>query len=320
MSFTLPNPTAPTNGQLGDATPILQNETAIAQAIASFDGSQVQAGTIVEAAFSNSVNPRLRGSEIMASFVYSGCLWSLVSGFSGTMTGGTIYVNGYRTVVSGVGSNTFAASSDTYVYIDYLGNVTYQAVSNSANSPSAVASAILVAIVVTNGSTITSINQGSIAATAPIVSSNLLTTNDSLGNLIYPTDPNGRVLGFRKATASQGTASTPKIQATSLSCPVIIPTGRNIKVTAYEPQITSDSGALNAYLSIWDGVVASGTQYQETTVTISASAFALALQAEAQITLTAGLHTINAGIRVSASSASYIASSTAPAFIRVELA
>ena len=36
MSFSLPNPTTPTNGQPGNATPILQNEQAIAQAIATF--------------------------------------------------------------------------------------------------------------------------------------------------------------------------------------------------------------------------------------------------------------------------------------------
>lgn len=171
MAFSLPNPTVPTNGQPGNAIPILENELALAQAIASFDGSQIQAGSVTEAAFANAVNPRLRSSEMMANFVFSGCTWSLVSGFSGTMTGGTIYVNGYRVVVAGVGANTFAASSDTYVDIDYLGNVTYQAVANGANAPTITANAIRVAKIITSGAAITSVVQSG---------------SDSASNIIYP--------------------------------------------------------------------------------------------------------------------------------------
>lgn len=162
MSFVLPNPTVPTNGQLGDATPILQNETAIAQAIASFDGSQIQAKSVQSAALADNINPQIRGAETLANFVFTGCIWSLVSGFSGTMTGGTIYVNGFRVIVSGVGANTFNASNDTYVDIDNLGNVTYQAVSNGANSPTLTVNSIRIAKIVTSGSTITSVVQSGI--------------------------------------------------------------------------------------------------------------------------------------------------------------
>lgn len=175
MTFSLPNPTTPTNGQPGDATPILQNELAIAQAIQNFDGSQINSKTVTETALADAVNPRLRGSETLANFVYSGCLWSIVSGLNGTMTGGTIYVNGYRTIVTGVGSNTFGASKDTYVDIDYLGNLTYNAVANNATAPSLTANAIRVAKVVTSGSAITTITQAQNA--------------DGIGNIIYPSGP-----------------------------------------------------------------------------------------------------------------------------------
>lgn len=174
MSFSLPNPNVPTNGQPGDATPLLQNEVAIAQAIASFDGSQVQSKTITEGALADAVNPRLRGLETLANFVYTGCVWSLVSGLSGTMTAGTIYVNGYRTLVTGVGANTFAASSDTYVDIDYLGNITYNAVSNGASAPSLTANSLRVAKIVTSGVAITSIVQSGV---------------DSNNVQVYPTSP-----------------------------------------------------------------------------------------------------------------------------------
>jgi hypothetical protein len=172
MAFTLPYPTTPQNGQPGDATPILQNELAIAQAIANFDGSQIIAASVTETALANAVNPRLRYSEAFSNFVYSGCVWSVVSGANATMIGGTIYVNGYRVIVSGVVSNTFGTLLDTYVDIDYLGNVTYPSVSNGSTAPALTSNSIRVAKVVTNGSAITGIFQSG---------------RDTAGNLIYNT-------------------------------------------------------------------------------------------------------------------------------------
>lgn len=248
MSFLLPNPSVPTNGQPGDATPILQNELAIAQAIASFDGSQIQNGSVQSAALADNINPQVRGAETLANFVYSGCLWSLVSGFSGTMTGGVIYVNGFRTIVSGVGANTFAASSDTYVYISNLGNITYQAVSNNAASPSATPNAVLVAIIVTNGSTITVINQGTLSLTAssvaPVVSSNTLWKFDTLGNAIYPSKSitSMKVLQQRTVNATSGATTTPVAYngfPGSYAFPAVI--GRLYAITLSEPAITSPS-------------------------------------------------------------------------------
>jgi hypothetical protein len=210
MSFTLPNPSSPTNGQLGDATPILQNELALAQAIANFDGSQISSKSVTEAALADAINPRLRGSETLANFVFSGCTWSALAGNNGTMTGGTIYVNGYRTVVTGVGSNTFTLSSDTYVDIDNLGNVTYVTVANGASSPSLTANSLRVAKIVTSGSAITTITQ---------------TGWDGLGNPIYNTSPRPILIGYAQITGNLTTQSTTAIQATGLTATVIIPPG-----------------------------------------------------------------------------------------------
>lgn len=159
MSFQLPDPTVPTNGQALDATPLLANLVAIEQAIDDFDGSQIHAKSIVEAALADAVNPRLRDSEIIDNFVHTGCIWSSVSGLSGTMTGGTIYVNGYRTTVASIGSNTFTALKDIYIDIDYLGNVTYNETTNGGTPPALTANAIRVAKVVTASSSISSVTQ-----------------------------------------------------------------------------------------------------------------------------------------------------------------
>lgn len=171
MSFSLPNPTVPTNGNPLDASPILANFLAIQAAIDSFDGSQLQAKSITEQALADAINPRLRGLETISNFVYTGCVWSATSGLAGTMSGGTVYVNGYRTIVNAVGSNTFPASADTYVDIDYLGNITYNSVSNGSAAPSLTANSIRVAKVITGSSSISSVS---------------IFGADSLGNIIYP--------------------------------------------------------------------------------------------------------------------------------------
>lgn len=319
MSFSLPNPTVPTNGQPGDATPILANEIALAQAIAAFDGSQINAKSVVEAALADPVNPRLRGLETLANFVYVGCIWTQVSGVSGTMTGGTIYVNGYRTIVSGIGSNTFAASSDTYVYIDYLGNVTYSAVSNNASSPSAIANAILVAIIVTSGAAITTINQGSPTVTAPQVSSAYLSVCDSLGNLIYPTDPVSRVLGYRQLTSSPTTTSASAAQISAgLTLPIITPANRKVKITIYCYYV-SNSGANTNTISLWLGTVGSGTQLQinqnQTAVNNTGSACTLQFSYIPATTTP----TYNVGASTTAGTLTFNGASTAPSYILAEL-
>lgn len=171
MAFSLPNPTSPTNGQSLDATPILANEVAIAQAIASFDGSQIQAGSITGSALAATANPNTLLAAVTVPFVQSGVVWSTVSGLAGTMSGGTIYYNGTPVTVNSVASHTFTASKDTYIDVDKNGNVTYQAVSNNASSPSLTANSIRVAKVVTGSSSISSI---------------VLTGSDTLGNIIYP--------------------------------------------------------------------------------------------------------------------------------------
>lgn len=162
MAVSDPYPGIPVDGGQGDAIPILAKFNALFQGVQNFDGSQIAAGSVVEAALANSIDPRLRGLETIANFVYSGCLWSIVSGFQGTMTGGTIYVNGYRQIVTGVGSETFNASNDTYVDIDYLGNIYYLPVSNGGTSPGLTANALRVAKIVTSGSAITSIVQSGV--------------------------------------------------------------------------------------------------------------------------------------------------------------
>ena len=170
MGLILPNPGSPANGQPLDATPLLANQTAIVQSIQSFDGTQIQAGTLSNAAaFVAALNPVTRTNESTSPFVASGCTWSIVSGLQGTMAGGVVYINGIRVISTGVGSNVFTASQDTYVAIDVNANVTYSAVANGATSPALPANSIWLAKIVTGASAITSIVQSGVTTTAKAI-------------------------------------------------------------------------------------------------------------------------------------------------------
>lgn len=190
MALTLPYPSAPTNGQALDATPILANETAIAQAIQSFDGSQVQAGTIQGSALAASINPNLLLHDTEGPFVSSGCVWSATSGLAAAMSSGVAYVNNvslgqmYRTAVSSVASNTFAASSDTYVDVDYLGNLYYSATSIGGTAPAITANSMRLAIVRTNGSVVTNVFQPPVGPYGTPVS-NFILTSESTSSITY---------------------------------------------------------------------------------------------------------------------------------------
>lgn len=250
MAFSLPNPTSPTNGQSLDATPILANEVAIAQAIASFDGSQIQAGTVTGSALSTTANPNTLLAATTFPFVQNGCVWSIVTTLTGTMSGGTIYYNGTPVTVNSVANHTFTASKDTYIDIDKNGNITYQAVTNNTASPSLTANSIRVAIVVTGASAITFINSGqtdtSLSGFAPVVSGTAVTLADTIGNLIFPTDPTSRTVGYAQIiTTFTGTATSLSV-ITGLTAAVITPSGRRLKAsfTAGAIHSTISAGSL----------------------------------------------------------------------------
>lgn len=180
MGLVVPWPGVPQDGQPVEATTLAANLNAVYQAIQSFDASQIQAATLVASAFAAAINPNTILHDTISSFVQTGCVWSQVSGLNGTMTSGIAYIGNatgiFRVSVTGVGSNTFTASKDTYIDIDYNGNITYNAVANNAAAPALTANSIRVALVVTNGSAITSVTQTGI---------------DSNNVQIYPTSPYG---------------------------------------------------------------------------------------------------------------------------------
>jgi hypothetical protein len=160
--------------------------------IASLTGAKIQAGTVSVAALDTNANVETRLSETHGNFFASGCVWSIISGFNGTMTSGVVYINGKRIAVSSVASKTFTASKDTYVSVDVNGTVSYSEVANGAAAPALPANSVWDGVIVTSASVITAVRQwGEGVSGVPIYPDNGLQgwrawtptwTNLSIGN------------------------------------------------------------------------------------------------------------------------------------------
>lgn len=260
--------------------------------------------------------------------VASGCVWSgdsYASTLNGSMTAGVAYIGGVRVVVPVQTAHVFTASKDTYVYVDNTGTVTYNAQTNNAASPSLPSNSILLGIVVSGAGNIADaahINQGQETRVVPIASSIAYSVTDSNGNLICPRDPNRKVLGYRQITGNfvlSSSQATPT-QVTGLTCPVIVPTGRKIKITIQGYSFFNGTVGNQNLFSIWDGVVNSGTKVQEYAYTSGASGATLSPGTSVPVTPSANSKTYNAGVASSgATNVTLGANSTTPAFILVEL-
>lgn len=261
-------------------------------------------------------------SERMFDHVASGLVWSgdsYASTRNASMTSGVVYINGQRLAISSVTARAFTASKDTYIDIlntAGVGSVVYTEVTNNAASPALAANSLRIGIIVTGATNIaaaTSVNQGQTTIVLPIASSIAYTKTDSLGNLICPRDPNRRVLGYKQIIANQGSITT-QADVTGLSCPVIIPTGRDIKITAYAGMF---NGTVDAYnnLYIYDGA----TQLEAATANSRSGSATETLKPEIVVTPSATSKTYKVQAAGSGGTATLSAASTSPAFILVEL-
>ena len=109
-----------------------------------------------------------------ANFVQSGLTIPTSATLSATSVAGTIYYNGVAISVASDGGHTYTASNDCYVDVSNAGAYTYNTVANGAAAPALTANSIRIAKVVTSGTAVTGVTQDGL---------------DSLGNVIYPSNP-----------------------------------------------------------------------------------------------------------------------------------
>jgi hypothetical protein len=263
-------------------------------------------------------------------YVISGGVWSgdsYGSTRAASMTAISVYINGRTIAISAVTARTFTASKDTYVDVldnlDGTGTLVYTEVTNNAASPALASNSLRIAIIVTGATTIAavgSVNQGQENKVLPIASSVAYSVTDSLGNLICPRDSQRKLLCYRQVIGGAvTTVSTTNVQFTGLTAPVIVPTGRKVKITLFVPYITNTGSGQISYLNTWDGVVASGTQLQDSLTWAAGANFGTPAMTEIIVTPASTSKTYNAGIHVTGGTGSYNNASTNPAFIKVEL-
>lgn len=261
-------------------------------------------------------------------YIASGCVWTADAAGStrnGSMTSGTVVINGNPLTVASISAHTFTASKDTYVDFSDNGDgtalVTYTEATNNAASAALAANSVRCAIVVTGASSIaaaSSINQGQEDRILPIASSVAYAVTDSLGNLICPRDPNRKVLGYRQIT-SNATNSGAMAQITGLSVPVIVPTARKVRITVYSTSVFNSTAVTNCDVGLYDGTpTTTQLAIQRSTSDIAngqhvVCVTAVTTPASASKTYNAGLANVGGG------TANLSATSTSPAYIMVEL-
>lgn len=276
-------------------------------------------------------------------YVESGCTWTgdaLGSTRAASMAAGVVNIAGVRLLVPAVVSRTFTASKDTYVDFadngDGTASITYTEVTNNAASPALASSGTIFntlrdAIIITGASNIASglvndfsvgaINQGSAYSVLPIASSIPYCVTDSLGNLIYNTNPDPKVIGYRQIVANFTTTATTLTTVTGLSAPIIIPSGplRRVRVRVSFGYIGTSNTTLGTNVA---GIISiSGGQLKESGST-KPNTSATHVQSQEVVwegLLSSGSKTVDArAIQSAAGTLTISAATTSPAFVSVE--
>lgn len=263
--------------------------------------------------FVDALDPVQRLTETIFDFVASGLVWSgdsYGSTRAASMTAGVVYINGVRVPISAVTARSFTASKDTYIDVGTDGVLDYTEVANNAASPALAANHIRIGIIVTGASSIAnvgSVNQGQLDKVLPIASSVPYTFTDSLGNIIYPRDPQRRLLGYKQIIANQAVGG----DVTGLAAPVIVPEGSKIEVDGRAAAGTTVDNSWFFY-ALYEGATAlvSGN-----TGKVAASNTQIKLGDSVELNPSAGLHTYK--VNITNGSSTIFASATNPAFIRV---
>jgi acyl-CoA hydrolase len=292
------------------------------------DSDNITAGSISIDRLASSANPETRQRRNFTNYVVSGLTIGTSATLSAPSASGIAYVNG-KEVTASLTPKTYTASKDTYVDLKDDGTFSYVEVANNATSGMTLSTnsdaspALRIARVVTNGTAVVQVLQGSFVSGSSLISPN--TTDhfgfDPIGNAIYNLDSRPTLLAYKQVVSNFVTASTTSTQWTNLSVPVIA-TGRRIKITAYCANVGTTSGSSNPVsLEIWDGTVGSGTRLNFDIKTVINTGYTNYSQmVTAIVTPAAGTKTYNVGVKGTlAANTTWTAATDQPAYIAVEV-
>jgi len=246
-------------------------------------------------------------TNYLFDFVASGGVWTadgVGASLNASMTAMICYINGRRLSIGAVTARAFTTNVDTYIDVldnaDGTGTLVYTTAATNAASSALAANSLRVGIIQA-AATITAatkVNQGQEDRVFPIASSIPYAVTDSLGNLICPRDPSRKVLGYRRILSSFTTTSSTVTQATGLSCPVIVPANRKVRVS-FNGQLLNDTNSNYEIVSLWDGAVVTGTKLAETSFLAADNSATSAGATAAVSTPATASKTYNVGLRSS---------------------
>jgi len=136
-------------------------------------------------------------------------------------------------------------------------------------------------------------------------------------SLICPRDPNRKILGYRQIIAD--TSALANLGDSKLTVPVIVPTGRKVKINVRAKYILGSLSNSGYGFTIWDGAISS-TQVNQSNITAHANNAQISTPTDAVYTPSAGSHTYTTSVLATSGTGTVGASAVAPAFILVELA
>lgn len=215
-------------------------------------------------------------AETCFDFVQSGLIWTLVSGLNGTMTAGVAYIadgSNYmqRLVVAQIVSRAFTASKDTYVDLGSDGTIYYSEVANGATAPSLSSNRMRIALVITNGSTITAIYQTEQSQANTTLSDRGWCGLDNIGNPVRNTSPYEMefMVARHNGTASRTVGGDPGAFTTIANMSQKYKSGRSKeKICLYisNMYIFTVSGGTARHMPYVDGVAIYPQQYDQIAV------------------------------------------------------
>lgn len=268
-------------------------------------------------------------TDLFYDYVVSGLVWTADAAGStrnASMTSGVIYIAGRRLTLVAVTARSFTASKDTYIDVsdtagDGTGTITYTEVANNAASPALAANSVRIGIIVTAAGSIAaagSVNQGQTDRVVPIASSIAYSVTDSLGNLIYPSDPLRKIIGYRQIIAGISTTGTAQNDVTGLNVVVNVPAGRKVKVTLFAQETRSSQAAGGV---VFNTIMMDGANMTEARYNTPVSGYGVMSPCTWVGNPTAGSHTFKGSYyQQFAGTINFDAAATCPAFILVELA
>lgn len=224
-----------------------------------------------EEPFADAVDPVLRASELIFDHINSGCVITgtgLGSTLAWSMSSGIVYINGKRLTFAGA-SGSVTATKDTYFDLHDNGDGTAVLVNTGSNivtvnaaSPTLASNSVRAGII-QSGANIADaahINQGEFDRVVPIASSIPYCFTDSLGNIIHPTDPQQKTLGYRQIITDFNSASSP-VDITGLNLNFKCRAGDKVEVVGFIGGPTS-SAVNNAAVMLLLDVTGSVTLVQ----------------------------------------------------------